>query len=143
MKKYTEEDIARLGDAAAALHKDGVNCAQSVFLAFAEEGGLPWETARKIFQGFGGGLAMGEICGAFSGVAASIGLLSEPVKLGDLEAKAAFSARIKALGEKFKAEAGALRCADLKPADPEEQKKACGGYIRLGVRLVAEELNAR
>lgn len=140
MKKYTEEEIARLGDEAAALHKEGVNCAQSVFLAFAEEAGLPRETARKIFQGFGGGLAMGEICGAFSGVAAAVGLLSEPVPLGDFAAKAAFAARIKALGERFKAEAGALCCRDLKPQDPEEQKKVCGGYIRLGVRLVAEEL---
>ena len=143
MKQYTEEELKRMGDEAAGLHKEGGNCAQSVFLAYAEEAGLPRETARKIFQGFGGGLALGEVCGAFSGAAAALGLLSEPVKPGDLAAKAAFSARVKAMGEKFRAEAGALRCSELKPQDPDEQKKVCGNLIRLGVRLVAEELNGK
>ena len=136
----TDEEIANLAERAAGMHSQGCNCAQSVFLMFAEKGGLDRETARKLLQGFGGGLALGEVCGAFAGAAAAVGLLSEPVPPGDFEAKMAFSQRIKAMGEAFREGAGALRCEMLKPEDPEARKAACGGYIRLGVRLAAEEL---
>ncbi|MBQ1384634.1 MAG: C-GCAxxG-C-C family protein, partial [Firmicutes bacterium] len=48
-------------------------------------------------QCFGGGLAVGEVCGALSGAAAALGLLSDPVPPGDFGAKMAFSERTKAL----------------------------------------------
>ncbi|MBR2716279.1 MAG: C_GCAxxG_C_C family protein [Oscillospiraceae bacterium] len=137
---WTEEEIAQRAEQAAGMHAQGCNCAQSVFLMFASEAGLSEETARRIFQGFGGGLAVGEACGAFTGAAAALGLLGEAVPPGDPEAKAAFSGRVRALAEKFRTEAGALRCAELKPEDPEKQKLVCRDYIRLGVRLAAEAL---
>ena len=140
MKAYTDEEIALLAERGAGFHAQGCNCAQSVFLMFAGEAGLDKETARKLMQSFGGGCAVGEVCGAFTGAIAALGLLAEPVTPGDLEAKAAHAARVKALAEAFREGAGALRCADLKPEDPEAQKAACGGYIRLGVRLAAEAL---
>ena len=42
----------------------GYNCAQSVFLPFAESMGIPQEQAMKLSAAFGGGVAVGEICGA-------------------------------------------------------------------------------
>ena len=49
---------------ARELFLEGCNCAQAVFLAFAEEK-LDRETALKIASGFGGGMAgMRDVCGA-------------------------------------------------------------------------------
>ncbi len=139
-KTWTEDEIALMAEKAAGMHATGCNCAQSVFLMFAEEGGLDKETARKLLQCFGGGLAVGEVCGALSGAAAALGLLSDPVPPGDFGAKMAFSERTKALAEAFKEGAGALRCEALRPEDMEARRAVCGGYIRLGVRLAAEAL---
>ena len=139
-RTWTEDEIALMAEKAAGMHATGCNCAQSVFLMFAEEGGLDKETARKLLQSFGGGLAVGEACGAFTGAAAALGLLSDPVTPGDLAAKMAFSEKTRALAEAFREGAGALRCEALRPEDLEARKAVCGGYIRLGVRLAAEAL---
>ena len=139
-KTWTEAEIEAMAEKAAGMHSTGCNCAQSVFLMFAEEGGLDQETARKLLQGFGGGLAVGEACGALTGAAAALGLLSDPVPPGDFGAKMAFSEKTKALAEAFREGAGALRCEALRPEDMEARRAVCGGYIRLGVRLAAEAL---
>lgn len=139
-KTWTADEIAAMGEKAAGMHGVGCNCAQSVFLMFAEEGGLDAETARKLMQSFGGGLAVGEVCGALSGAEAALGLLSDPVPPGDFAAKMAFSERAKALAEAFREGAGSLRCETLRPEDMEARRAVCGGYIRLGVKLAAEAL---
>ena len=41
-------------DRAAALHGKGCNCAQAVLCAFAEEYGMPAETALRLATGPGG-----------------------------------------------------------------------------------------
>ena len=139
-KTWTADEIEAMAEKAAGMHATGCNCAQSVFLMFAEEGGLDEVTARKLMQSFGGGLAVGEACGAFTGAAAALGLLSDPVPPGDFGAKMAFSEKTRALAEAFRAGAGALRCAELRPEDMEARRAVCGGYIKLGVKLAAEAL---
>ncbi len=139
-KTWTADEIEAMAEKAAGMHATGCNCAQSVFLMFAEEGGLDELAARKLMQSFGGGLAVGEVCGALSGAEAALGLLSDPVPPGDFGAKMAFSERTKALAEAFRAGAGALRCAELRPEDMEARRAVCGGYIKLGVKLAAEAL---
>ena len=54
---------------AMELFKQGYNCSQSVFGAFAEECGIDFETALKLSSSFGGGMArLREVCGAVSGM---------------------------------------------------------------------------
>ena len=139
-KTWTADEIEAMAEKAAGMHVTGCNCAQSVFLMFAEEGGLDELAARKLMQSFGSGLAVGEVCGALAGAEAALGLLSDPVPPGDFGAKMAFSEKTKALAEAFRAGAGALRCAELRPEDMESRRAVCGGYIRLGVKLAAEAL---
>ena len=63
---------------ARELFLEGCNCAQAVFLAFAEDK-LDRETALKIASGFGGGMAgMRDVCGAVSGMFMAYGLLCGP-----------------------------------------------------------------
>ena len=52
---------------AIALHGEGCNCAQSVLCSLEEYTNLPFETARRVAEGFGGGVRCGEICGSITG----------------------------------------------------------------------------
>ena len=62
-------------DIAAARFSQKLNCAQSVFSAFAPALGLDEETALKIASPFGGGVARrGEICGAVTGALMALGM---------------------------------------------------------------------
>lgn len=55
--------------------KSGLNCAQSVFCAFAEELGIDLETAKRLACGLGGGVGrLREVCGAVSGAALVLGM---------------------------------------------------------------------
>lgn len=133
------------GSTAAAkaqeMHDRGYNCAQCVFLACTEGCGIPEETRARLMLSFGGGMGgFGEACGALSGALAALGLLAPPVIPGDVEAKEAHYARVKALGEAFREAAGAVHCPDLKPEDPARRAEVCGGYIQLATRLVTEAL---
>ena len=72
---------------ARALFLEGCNCAQAVFLAFAEEK-MDRETALKIASGFGGGMAgMRGVCGAVSGMFMAYGLLCGSADPTDRAAK--------------------------------------------------------
>lgn len=53
---------------ASATFKQGFNCAQAVFTAFADQCGIDPDIACRISTGFGGGIARhGEVCGAVTG----------------------------------------------------------------------------
>jgi hypothetical protein len=55
-------------DAAVARFGKGHSCSQAVFSAFAEQMGVDYKTAMNVASGFGGGMYMGSVCGAVSGV---------------------------------------------------------------------------
>ena len=72
------------GEKVGTLFLEGYNCAQSVVLAFADEMGIPKETAARIASSFGGGLGrLREVCGCVSGMAIVAGIF----RAGDREAK--------------------------------------------------------
>ena len=56
-----------IGQRALDYHKNGYNCAQSVFAACCEYTGMDEKTALAISAGFGGGARSGELCGAVTG----------------------------------------------------------------------------
>jgi len=61
--------------AALARFNTHLNCAQSVFSAFAAQLGLAEETALKLASPFGGGISRrGEVCGAVTGALLALGL---------------------------------------------------------------------
>lgn len=99
---------------AVSLFKEGYNCSQSVVAAFADMYGFTEEQALKMSAAFGGGIGrMRETCGAACGMFLLAGLEKGAVSGDDREGKAATYALVQELAEKFKAENGALRCADL------------------------------
>ena len=56
------------------LFQSGNNCAQAVLLAHAEELGLTESQAKKIAACFGGGMCVGDVCGAISGAMMVLGM---------------------------------------------------------------------
>lgn len=95
------------GEKAAALFATGLNCAQSVYCAFAEELGMDAETAAKVSAGLGGGVGrLREVCGAVTGATLVLGMKYGPDKTAVYEKVQEFAAI-------FKQEMGSIICRDL------------------------------
>ena len=110
----------------------GGNCAQAVLGQYAEELGYDREETDRVAACFGGGMLMGDTCGAVTGALMTIGLSAEPE---EAEAKAAL------FEQKFRERFGSCRCRELLGYDmsiPEEaeQAKASGKLIDLCPHLV-------
>jgi C_GCAxxG_C_C family probable redox protein len=92
----------------------GYNCAQAVFVAFADVAGISEEQAFLISSSFGGGMGhSGEACGAVTGMYMAIGAILGYASPTDAEAKQRHYKLIKELSDEFKAEFSAIRCPDL------------------------------
>ena len=119
---------------ARELFLESCNCAQAVFLAFAEDK-LDRETALKIASGFGGGMAgMRDVCGAVSGMLMALGLKYGYADPKDRAGKTAQYELVRALADEFKKENGSIICRELlgldenfKPKPPEARTE---GYYK-------------
>jgi C_GCAxxG_C_C family probable redox protein len=111
---------------AISLFKQGFSCSQAVLAAYAEDFGLARETALRISQPFGGGIAKsGDWCGAVTGAFLVIGLKYGRVRADDAAAKDRTYALVREFVRRFKAKHGTARCNDLLGCDigsPEGQK---------------------
>lgn len=106
--------VGSKGEVASALFRNGYNCSQSVFGAFASELGMPFETAMKVSCSFGGGMGrLREVCGAVSGMLLTCGLSRgyHTPETGDV--KAEHYRLVQALAKRFREEHGSLYCRDL------------------------------
>ncbi len=138
------------GEKAEALFKDGYNCAQAVLGAFAEELGLPLETAMKLSSSFGGGMGrMREVCGACSGMFMAAGLLYGYANPETGATKMELYERIRELADRFKHENGSIICRELLEGatvggTPEARtesyykKRPCGEYVRIAATILEE-----
>lgn len=92
------------------LFEKGLNCSQSVFVAYAPIFGLDEKMALKISSAFGGGIArLANVCGAVSGALMIIGLKTG----GDIENKEQTYSLAREFVERFKSAKGSIFCKDL------------------------------
>lgn len=102
------------GDRAYELFKEGYNCSQAVFGAFAEELGVDFATAVKLASGFGGGIGrMREVCGTFTGLTMAASMIYGYNDPKDTETKAELYEKIRALADRFREENGSIICREL------------------------------
>ena len=98
---------------AVSLFMNGYNCAQAVYGAFAPLFGVEEKEALRLASPFGGGFGrMREVCGAFSGITLTLGLVfgyDSP----DHPEKDLLYPRVQALGERFHGNFGTLVCREL------------------------------
>ncbi len=113
---------------AEELFLGGLSCSQAVFSVFADKLNVDEKTARKIAQGFGGGVgSSGLICGAVSGAVMVIGLKYGAEEQSDTEAKEKTREIVREFMKKFNDEFGAVDCKCLLGFDI--SKKADFEYV--------------
>lgn len=111
-------------DKAVRLFKEGYNCSQAVFGAFADKYGMDEATALKLSSSFGGGMGrMREVCGAVSGMALVVGLETGSADGSDKDQKAYNYQVMRELADEFKKENGSIICRELLGLDKTVDEK--------------------
>jgi C_GCAxxG_C_C family probable redox protein len=130
---------------AKAFFKEGYNCAQAVFLAFADDLKMDKNTAIKLTSSFGGGMGrLREVCGAVSGMFMVAGMFWGYTEPDDNRAKTEHYRRIQKLANQFKEIHGSIICRDLlglavKQDNPIPESRTAGYYRkRPCVQLVGD-----
>ncbi len=106
----------------------GYDCSQVVLRTFAKELGITEAQANKVSACFGGGMLMGEVCGAVTGALMAIGLKyghSDPAEL--MEQKEIMMAKSAQFRERFQEKYQTVICRPMLGYDvsePEELKAA-------------------
>ena len=150
MKDYSE--------IASHYFRSGYNCAQSVFLAFADRYYLSEEVALKLSSSFGGGMGrLREVCGAVSAMFMVAGLEKGYIEPNNIELKSKHYELIQKLANEFKNEFGSIICRELlnlpdgaddpMPSERTEeyyQTRPCEKFIKYAAHLIETEfLNER
>ena len=101
-------------DRAEELFRQGYNCGQSVFAAFADVLGMTVEEAAKIASPFGAGFGkLREVCGAVSGMTLVTGYLKGYSDPADYESKKELYAFIQKMCAGFEERQGSIICREL------------------------------
>lgn len=109
------------------LHKAGYNCAQAVFLAFADCFGMDANLAAHLSGPFGGGVGgQREVCGAVSGMTMALGMLYGYSDPADKNAKIALYERVQKCSAAFRTVAGSIVCRELLGLDKNAPQPAPG-----------------
>jgi C_GCAxxG_C_C family probable redox protein len=115
-------------DCAVSFFRQGFSCSQAVAAAFAADFGLDKDTALRLSQPFGGGIARrADWCGAVTGAFLVIGLKHGRVRAEDAASRDRTYALVQDFIARFTARHGQIKCRDLLGCDigtPEGQKKA-------------------
>ena len=155
LKMNKDIDVNKRAEQAVAYFKQGYNCAQSVYMAYADLFDLDVNLAAKIIAPLGGGMGrLREVCGAVSGMFLVAGLKHPADNPTDHEAKTRNYAAVQRLAEKFKQENGSIVCRELlglavRKEDPTPEprtdayykRRPCAEYVRIAATLAGEELN--
>ena len=141
--------------------KQGFNCSQSVFLAFADLYGMDRETALRVSSSFGGGIGrMRTICGAASGMFMLAGMETGATDPADRAGKGENYRVVQELAKEFIKRNGSMICGELlglrdksdalvsimdnyKPEARTEnyyKKRPCAQMVEEGARIFAEFL---
>lgn len=114
---------------AVALHRAGSNCAQSVLGSCCAQFHLDAETACRLGAFFGGGMRMGETCGAVTGALMALGL-----QFGGRNNRQSPASR--QFLQSFQAQFGSFQCRELLQKGPKSE--ICPALIRFSAQYVEE-----
>ncbi|MCI8560045.1 MAG: C_GCAxxG_C_C family protein [Dorea sp.] len=106
----------------------GYDCSQVVLKYFAHRLGISEDEANRVAAGFGGGMMLGSVCGAYTGALMALGLkYGHTNPDGLMKQKEIMLAKMGQLNEKFTEEFSTVECKELIGYDlsvPEELKNA-------------------
>ena len=133
--EITLENIAQYPRAQKAmeLHRTGYNCAQAVYLAFADLYPFDLDTAAHIAGPLGGGLGgQREVCGAVSAMALVLGMVYGYSDPADKAAKARLYGHVQACSAKYRDITGSIVCRELLGLDKNAPQPAPGERPKSG-----------
>lgn len=134
---------------------NGYNCAQSVFMAFADLLEVTEEEAAKISSPFGAGFGrMREVCGTVSAMTMILGYFEGNADPHDQEGKAQIYKKERELAEAFLQEQKSIVCREIlglkkgeeEPPAPSErtleyyESRPCLGCVETAARIVEEKI---
>lgn len=147
--------MTQLPDRAEKEFESGFSCSQAVLAAFSQSLGMERDTALKIAQPFGGGMAQrGETCGAVTGAYMVLGLKYGRTRAEDAQARDKTYALMREFIERFTAAHGSLQCRDLlgfRLDDPDGHARAeeaglfrdlCPRLVRSAAEIVEDLLSS-
>lgn len=137
-------------DYAIASFESGFNCSQAVLSAFCEDFGLDKSPALKIACSFGGGMCLGETCGAVTGALMVLGLKYGQDDNEDTYSKAINKLMVKDFASRFRKLNGSISCKELLEYDLSDEnqlnaarqsgifKTKCPKYVKDAVAILEE-----
>lgn len=141
-------------DKAEALFREGYNCAQSVFGAFADVAEMELKDAVKLISAYGAGFGkLREVCGAVSGMTLLAGMLKGYHDPNERQGKIELYQLTQKMANEFKERQGTIICREmlnLKPGEdlPEPavrteeyyQSRPCVKAVRDAADIIEEYL---
>jgi len=151
---YASINIEERAEQAVMYFKSGYNCAQSVYMAYADLFGMSQEMAARIASPMGAGMGrMREVCGTVSGAALVTGLAIPCDNPSDIAAKTRCYALVQKIAERFRQENGSIICRELLGIAPIKEspvpsprtdayykKRPCVELVRMSATFLGEEL---
>ncbi len=114
MFQLTEDKIISRAEQAKSFFIQGYNCAQSVYMAYADLFGIDAKQAAIIAAPLGGGMGrLREVCGACSASFLVAGLAIPCDDPTDMQAKKKCYAMVQRLAERFREQNGSIICREL------------------------------
>jgi C_GCAxxG_C_C family probable redox protein len=111
-------NMENIRDNAISTFRDGLNCSQAVFGAFAEPLGYDRETALRTAAGFGGGMGhLQQTCGVVTGAFMVIGMYNSQLYTDNLHRKEQSYIMIQEFYRRFMDEHKTTMCMDLIECD--------------------------
>ncbi len=104
-------------DRAVTCFKKGLNCSQAILCVYGPRFGLSRETSSRLACGFGGGMRVGQVCGAVTGAFMVIGLKYGQAEVIDRESKDRTYRLVKEFADKFRSRNGSVICKELLGCD--------------------------
>ncbi len=98
---------------AKEFHEKGLNCGQSVLLAFTDMTGFTEEQSMALASGFGGGLRCGGICGVVNAAAVVLGMAYPSTLENGPAGKKRSSELTKAFQQRFTERFRQMNCREL------------------------------
>ena len=151
---YTSINVEERAEQAVNNFKSGYNCAQAVYMAYADLFGMDTQTAAVIAAPMGAGIGrMREVCGTVSGAALVAGLAIPCDNPNDMTSKTRCYALVQQVAERFRQENGSIICRELLGIAPIKEspvpsprtdtyykKRPCVELVRMSATFIGEEL---
>ena len=151
---YSALDVEARAEQAVTYFKSGYNCAQAVYMAYADLFGMEPKTAAIIAAPMGAGIGrMREVCGTVSGAALIAGLAIPCDNPTDMAAKTRCYALVQQVADRFREANGSIICRELLGIAPIKEsptpsprteayykKRPCVELVRMSATFIGEEL---